>query len=206
MPFAVRSPDTGHSDLAPEEVRKAKLLYLSNAISEFQAMQASYEGFGQARGCMSIIPVFWPIIGPQKRMMTARCASLFCGHTHWHHVATVAIYASWGIELTAFGLLEPGVPLAHDFCQVAKLAPGAASCTNKRIRPALLNPAPPRRCFFAVIKFWRDNPSLSCQLSECSHCGLAQNILDRPLAFFDQSHGSAKNAHLHPAVVEPQQM
>ena len=44
----------GLSGLAPEEVRKAKLLYLRNAISEFQAMQASFQGFGQAQGCMSI--------------------------------------------------------------------------------------------------------------------------------------------------------
>jgi hypothetical protein len=62
----------GLSGLAPEEVRKAKLLYLRNAISEFQAMQASYEGFGQAQGCMSIVPVFWPIIGAQKRLMAAQ--------------------------------------------------------------------------------------------------------------------------------------
>ena len=52
----------GLSGLAPEEVRKAKLLYLRNAISEFQAMQ----------GCMSIIPVFWPILGAQRRMMAAQ--------------------------------------------------------------------------------------------------------------------------------------
>ena len=59
----------GLSGLAPEEVRKAKLLYLRNAISEFQALQASFQGFEQAQGCMSIIPIFWPIIGAQKRMM-----------------------------------------------------------------------------------------------------------------------------------------
>jgi hypothetical protein len=62
----------GLSGLAPEEVRKAKLLYLRNAIAEFQAMQASYQAFGQAQGCLSIIPVFWPIIGAQKRMMAAQ--------------------------------------------------------------------------------------------------------------------------------------
>jgi hypothetical protein len=62
----------GLSGLAPTEVRKAKLLYLRNAISELQALQASYQGFGQAQGCMSIIPVFWPIMGAQKRMMTAQ--------------------------------------------------------------------------------------------------------------------------------------
>src|SRR5438874_13652120 len=62
----------GLSGLAPEEVRKAKLLYLRNAISGFQAMQASFQGIGQAQGWMSIIPVFWPIIGAQKRMMSAQ--------------------------------------------------------------------------------------------------------------------------------------
>jgi hypothetical protein len=61
----------GLSGLAPEEVRKAKLLYIRNAISELKALQASFEGFGTAQGCMSIIPVFWPIIGAQKRMMAA---------------------------------------------------------------------------------------------------------------------------------------
>lgn len=61
----------GLSGLAPEEVRKAKLLYLRNAISEFQATQAALQGFGQAQGCLSIIPVFWPIIGAQKQMMAA---------------------------------------------------------------------------------------------------------------------------------------
>ena len=62
----------GLSGLAPEEVRKAKVLYLRNAISELKAMQAGFEGFGQAQGCMSIIPVFWPIIAAQKRMMAAQ--------------------------------------------------------------------------------------------------------------------------------------
>lgn len=62
----------GLSGLAPEEVRKAKVLYLRNAISELEALQTSYKSFGQAQGCMSIIPVFWPIMGAQKRMMAAQ--------------------------------------------------------------------------------------------------------------------------------------
>lgn len=61
----------GLSGLAPEEVRKAKVLYLRNAISEFEAMKTSYVGMGQAQGCMSVIPIFWPIIGAQKKMMAA---------------------------------------------------------------------------------------------------------------------------------------
>ena len=62
----------GLSGLAPEEVRKAKSLYIRNAISELKALQASYAGFGQAQGCMSIIPIFWPILGAQKKMMAAQ--------------------------------------------------------------------------------------------------------------------------------------
>ena len=61
----------GLSGLAPEEVRKAKVLYLRNAISEFQATEASIAGFGQAQGCMSIIPIFWPVLGAQKKLMAA---------------------------------------------------------------------------------------------------------------------------------------
>lgn len=48
----------GLSGLAPEEVRKAKILYIRNAISEYKAMEASFQGFGQAQGCMSVIPLF----------------------------------------------------------------------------------------------------------------------------------------------------
>ncbi len=61
----------GLSGLAPEEIRKAKVLYLRNAISEYEAMKASYAAFGQAQGCMTIIPIFWPMLGAQKRMMDA---------------------------------------------------------------------------------------------------------------------------------------
>jgi hypothetical protein len=62
----------GLSGLAPEEVRKAKVLYLRNAISELKAMQTGFQGLWQAQGCLSIIPIFWPIVGAQKRMMTAQ--------------------------------------------------------------------------------------------------------------------------------------
>jgi hypothetical protein len=62
----------GLSGLAPEEVRKAKVLYIRNAISEYHAMQAMLEGFPGAQGCMSMIPGFWSVIGAQKRMMAAQ--------------------------------------------------------------------------------------------------------------------------------------
>lgn len=62
----------GLSGLAVEEVRKVKLLYLRNAISEFHATQVSLQSFARLQGCMSIIPFFWPIIGAQERMMKAQ--------------------------------------------------------------------------------------------------------------------------------------
>jgi hypothetical protein len=62
----------GLSGLAPEEVRKAKVLYIRNAISELQAAKASYEAFGRSQGCMSVIPLFWPVLGAQKRVMAAQ--------------------------------------------------------------------------------------------------------------------------------------
>ena len=62
----------GLSGLAPEEVRKAKVLYLRNAISEYEAMRTSLQGFGQAQGCAWVIPFFWPVMGAQKKMIDAQ--------------------------------------------------------------------------------------------------------------------------------------
>jgi hypothetical protein len=62
----------GLSGLAPEEVRKAKLLYIRNATSQYQAMKANIQAFGQAQGCMSIIPIFWPMQRAQKQMLQAQ--------------------------------------------------------------------------------------------------------------------------------------
>jgi hypothetical protein len=58
--------------LAPAEVRKAKVLYIRNAISEYEALRAIVERFGQAQGCLSVIPTFWPVIGAQKEMLAAQ--------------------------------------------------------------------------------------------------------------------------------------
>jgi hypothetical protein len=61
----------GLSGLAPEEVRKAKVLYIRNAISEYRAMVDSMKGFKTAQGCMSVVPIFWPVLGAQRKMMDA---------------------------------------------------------------------------------------------------------------------------------------
>ncbi len=62
----------GLSGLSQEEIRKAKSLYIRNAISEYRAFRETLAGFQGAQGCMSVIPIFWPILGAQKRMMNAQ--------------------------------------------------------------------------------------------------------------------------------------
>lgn len=62
----------GLSGLAPAEVRKAKVLYLRNAASEYKALVATLEGFGKVQGCFAVIPVFWPILWAQRRAMAAQ--------------------------------------------------------------------------------------------------------------------------------------
>lgn len=59
------------SGLNGDEVRKAKLLFLKNAISELKALQTSMAGFGVAQGCFAVIPVFWPILWAQRKAMNA---------------------------------------------------------------------------------------------------------------------------------------
>ncbi|MBA4017240.1 MAG: hypothetical protein C0483_08710 [Pirellula sp.] len=58
--------------LPPQEIQKAKLLYIRNAIAEFRALESTMASFGQLQGCMSIIPIFWPIISMQKKMMNTQ--------------------------------------------------------------------------------------------------------------------------------------
>ena len=60
------------SGLSQDEVRKAKSLYIRNAISEYRAFREGLSGFQSAQGCMSVIPIFWPILGAQKKMLNAQ--------------------------------------------------------------------------------------------------------------------------------------
>ncbi len=57
--------------MAPDEVRKAKLLFIRNEISKLRALKTSFAGFGVAQGCFAIIPVFWPILWAQRTGMNA---------------------------------------------------------------------------------------------------------------------------------------
>jgi hypothetical protein len=60
------------SGLPQDEVRKAKSLYIRNAISEYHAMQASLRAFGCLQVFFAIIPFFWPVLYLQRRMMNAQ--------------------------------------------------------------------------------------------------------------------------------------
>ena len=62
----------GLSGLPPDEVRKAKTLYIRNAIAEYNALQESIRAFGCVQIFFVIIPIFWPILYAQRRMMRAQ--------------------------------------------------------------------------------------------------------------------------------------
>lgn len=61
----------GLSGMAPDEIRKAKLLFIRNEISQLKAIKASHAGFGVVQGCFAIIPIFWPILWAQRSSMNA---------------------------------------------------------------------------------------------------------------------------------------
>ena len=58
--------------LSADEVRKAKVLYIRNALSELEAFESSMSAFKMLQGCFAIIPFFWPVLYAQKRMMAAQ--------------------------------------------------------------------------------------------------------------------------------------
>jgi len=61
----------GISGLSVEEVRKAKLLFLRNELSQLRALKTNMAGFAVAQGCFAIIPVFWPVLWAQRSGMNA---------------------------------------------------------------------------------------------------------------------------------------
>ncbi|MCE9603454.1 MAG: hypothetical protein K8U03_00970 [Planctomycetia bacterium] len=58
--------------LPQTEMRQAKLLYIRNAIAELRAQEQVFASFGKLQGCMSIIPIFWPVLAMQKRIMATQ--------------------------------------------------------------------------------------------------------------------------------------
>ena len=61
----------GLSGLDAEEVRKAKLLFIRNELSQLKAIKTQNAGFGVAQGCFAIIPIFWPVLWIQRNSMNA---------------------------------------------------------------------------------------------------------------------------------------
>lgn len=61
----------GLSGMAPDEVRKAKLLFIKNEISQLRALKTTASSFGVAQGCFVIIPIFWPMLWAQRSTMKA---------------------------------------------------------------------------------------------------------------------------------------
>ena len=59
----------GLAGLSREEVRKAKVLYIRNAITDWRAMKAGMSAFGCIQVFFIIIPIFWPILIVQRRLM-----------------------------------------------------------------------------------------------------------------------------------------
>lgn len=62
----------GLGGLPREEIRKAKSLYIRNAISEYRAMNESLKAFGLVQIFFAIIPIFWPILYAQRRMINSQ--------------------------------------------------------------------------------------------------------------------------------------
>jgi hypothetical protein len=61
----------GLSGLSGDEVRKAKLLFIRNEVSQLKALKASMAGIGVAQAFFAIIPIFWPIFWAQRSGMNA---------------------------------------------------------------------------------------------------------------------------------------
>ncbi|MFB2977430.1 hypothetical protein [Microseira sp. BLCC-F43] len=58
----------GLSGLSKEEIRKAKSLYIRNAISEYHALVETHKAFEQAAALHNLIPIFWPMLSGARRM------------------------------------------------------------------------------------------------------------------------------------------
>lgn len=51
------------------EARKAKLLLIKNEISSLKAQKDSFASFGCVQSVFAIVPIFWPILYAQRRIM-----------------------------------------------------------------------------------------------------------------------------------------
>jgi len=60
------------ASLPKEEIRKAKSLYIRNAISDLKALDENMRAFRWAQVFFMIIPVFWPMLYAQRRMLASQ--------------------------------------------------------------------------------------------------------------------------------------
>ena len=59
------------SGMSADEMRKAKLLFIKNEISELRAMISSQKSFRAAQGCFGILPFFRPVVNLQRTTILA---------------------------------------------------------------------------------------------------------------------------------------
>ncbi|MCB0734845.1 MAG: hypothetical protein H6608_07285 [Flavobacteriales bacterium] len=65
---AIQSFAAALSGLEPQEMRKAKELYLRNAITELKSEKRQYKASWITMGLHLLIPIFWPMLfGAQKQ-------------------------------------------------------------------------------------------------------------------------------------------
>src|SRR5579884_1608917 len=57
--------------LPPDEVRKAKQLYLLDALTAYEARQRSYAAFAVLQLLFAVIPCFWPVLLVQVLMINS---------------------------------------------------------------------------------------------------------------------------------------
>lgn len=62
----------GLAGLPGEEIRKAKLLFIKNEISELRAFTSQRAAFQKASGCIGFIPIFKPVRDLQQSAISAR--------------------------------------------------------------------------------------------------------------------------------------
>jgi hypothetical protein len=60
------------ANLPADEVRKAKVLYIRNAITDLKRARASVESFQLFQLFFWIVPCFWPMVIAQRRMMQSQ--------------------------------------------------------------------------------------------------------------------------------------
>ncbi len=82
----------GLAGLAPEEVRKAKILYIKNAIAHYEAAVTQYRSSIWLILLFAIMPFFWPFLYVGWRNLRA--------NLQMEHRCIVNALETWADELT----------------------------------------------------------------------------------------------------------